>query len=446
MEYLIYPSAYAIVAVAYAISMRGTLFAISPTKGFLGGIWIVRELFLLVLLGTVIFGISGTSNFNVVYLKDHMIPEISATIFFSVSLLIISIGFFSKTIFSARLRISFNMPATQSEAKSFENKKLIRSTATVLAISIAAAHIGGTVHAFYEAVFSGQDLLTTRLANRYESDTPTHVVAFINYSSVLLSLLLGLWGRKSIGKFEFFIYVLAAIYSTTLFGNKAFVVNAILLYVMGSLAHKRFTSKSIAATLTITSLVVMWVSYQLVKIQNPDLTSEYYLKYLIDRLGVGQIQGVYEQLSLKIRDFDYIYAEIPFSGFFLEPKSFSKDLMLSTWSHNLHSNDTGVMNSFFIGESYAIGGFYMIFASCIAVAFNFCLISYIHVYALTKHFKIQPSDVKIVVPLYISSILTFTGDLGGLLFGKRVFILALFLMSLYAIGFVTSRKRPFPHN
>jgi hypothetical protein len=121
------------------------------------------------------------------------------------------------------------------------------------------------------------------------------------------------------------------------------------------------------------------------------------------------------------------------SGIFGDGKGFSKDLMMATFGYYAHENDIGVMNSFFIGEALAIGGWFLVFVSPLIVAFNFCFISSIIVWIFVIKFDLGVRNAKLIAPLFASSILMFTGDFNGLLFGKKVFVVIAFMFALYFV-------------
>ena len=426
----IYLSLYIALALLFNSSMRGTVFEFTVKNEYYGGFWIVLQVFLFVAGGVVFFGLNDLKSLHAIYVNEFTLHETSAVIFVSVVLLILSMAFFSKTIFKAKLNRSLKQ-LSDIDSDAFNELRLIRSVAIVLVVLITASHFMGVTHAFYKAIFMGQDLLTIRLKNRYESHGPTHIVGLVTYSFVLLSFLIGLIHNKKLNYYEKYLYIILVLYASTMYGNKGYVVKVFLLFYVGAAFRDDHSKQKI---LIIIPIVFVFITYYLASVQYQNITPLDFMEYIVNRVGAAQIHGVYEQFSLNIRDWEYIYNEIPFSGFFIdETKSFGKDLMMSTWSYNLQEYETGVMNSFFIGEAYAIGGYFMVFISCIVVAFNYCLIVYLHIKLLTKYFTLSLFKAQIISSLYLGGVLSFTGDLGGLLFGKRLFILSAFLLLLYMV-------------
>ncbi|GER12848.1 hypothetical protein VHAB30_40310 [Variovorax boronicumulans] len=173
--------------------------------------------------------------------------------------------------------------------------------------------------------------------------------------------------------------------------------------------------------------------YFVTKIQFPTLDEVEIVLYLVERLGVGQIQGAYEQFSLRLHDFSYIINEIPFSGMIFNRESFSKDLMMLTGGYGMYLQDIGVMNSFFIGEALAIGGEGLIYISPFLVAFNYCLIAYIAIFFFARIFRVGISNSKKCTSLLIPTLAVFTGDFGGLLVFKKLIAIVGFLMVVFFV-------------
>ncbi|QPN33194.1 hypothetical protein [Diaphorobacter sp. JS3051] len=427
-----YITLFTVTLIAFLILMRGTVFQISLRNNVLGGALIAREIFILILLGSALFGIYGPSQFNTVHVKADTVHETGSAIFTSTLLLITSISIFSNTLFRRYLRLDKSRQTTDS-ANIAAVKTLIRSVAILLFALTVASQLTGMSHAFWKSLYEGGDLLTNRLANRYSSETPSHIKAYLKYSYCLLTALLGFFGSGHIKGAERIAYISLITYSSTLSGEKASIVQAIIVYAVCRASSTNIKpAKLLLAGGVILALTVTLI-FVAVRIQYPTITTEEFALYLIDRLGVGQIQGVYEQLSLKLMDWEYVLIEVPFIGFFTEPKIFSKDLMLSTWAQGMNPSDVGVMNTFFIAEAYAIGGPLLLYLSPIFVAFNFCLITHISCKIFKLHFSITKKDAQLIIPIFISSILMFTGDLNGMLLGKRLFLILIFYASIFAI-------------
>lgn len=430
MALFFYGASYAFLILSFFTLLKGTVFSISIRRGYLGGIFIFRELFLLVLFGVLLFGVLGVSSFNVVHASELDVHSTGVAIFLSVALLILSISFFSRFVFSRYLmipnyfRVDYVLPPRHIGT-------LVRSVSIILILLIFWAHLTGTSHAFIRSVVYSEDLMSVRLSNRYGSSTVGHVMLMLKFSYIFLCLLVSYFGRVSAGKAENVFHMVVVVYAATLPGDKAPLLQVIILALVCFMAKGTFSPKKIFSVGIFSGLFLFLLLYFLVIVQYPGMTLEGFFFYLVDRLGVGQIQGVYEQFSLGLSDWRYILKEVPFSGVFTNPPSFSKDLMLNTLSQNRDASETGVMNSFFIGEAYAIGGFLFVLVSPIIVAFNYCFIAFFVIYFVVKFYMMDLREAQLIGVLFCSSVIMFTGDFNGLLFGKKIFILFFYFFIVF---------------
>lgn len=416
----------------FIFSMRGTVFEVSLIRNRLGGVLIFRELFFLVLLGAVFFSVMGVSRFNVVHVREEDVHKIGAVVFCAVFLLFASIAAFSKTIFWKYL--SFNKMDETSLSIDRKTKLLLYSVFIVIVLLVVTSHLTGTSHAFIKSIIAGESLLSVRLANRYSSYTPSHINVYLSYACSLGAILIGCFGRRMFSTSAIYVFLLLILYAASMGGGKAPVVQTFVLYFLGHVMQRRYSALSLLVVSLVMLVATLGVVYITVRVQYPGLDFLGFSVYLMDRLGVGQIQGVYEQFSLGLRDFSYIFIEIPFSGYFVEPKMFSKDLMMNTFAIGRNYDETGVMNSLFIGEAYAIGGYVFALMSPIFVAFNYCAVCCMAVYIFQTKFGFCASDAKRIAPVFSSSILMFTGDFNGMLMGKRLIFVASFFVFLYLVS------------
>lgn len=416
----------------YYFLLRGTVFQVSIRRNFYGGVLMIREVFLLILLGVVVFELYGVYPFKTVYVTEFSLRDTGPIVFFCVGLLLASVSLFSKTVFRTYLTISFPGQA-DSTISGVEGRQLIRATSLILLLVIGLGHYSGMNHAFISALTSGDTLIFVRLANKYESSAPPHVVTYMRYAFLLQAILLGVYGSASLNRVEKFFHALLVVYAASLPGDKAPVLQVLLFFVIGHVYSHQYAPNRVAIIFGFSAVIMAGLIYGLALVQYPDMTADDFMIFLADRLGIGQIQGVYEQFALQIQDWRYVFTEIPLSGIFGDGKGFSKDLMMATFGYYAHENDIGVMNSFFIGEALAIGGWFLVFVSPLIVAFNFCFISSIIVWIFVIKFDLGVRNAKLIAPLFASSILMFTGDFNGLLFGKKVFVVIAFMFALYFV-------------
>lgn len=428
-----------LIGILFFYGLRGTIFEISFKKKIYGGIPIGRELFLLVLLGCLLFEIFGFNEFNTTYVTEKSMSETTPVIMVCVLLLVASISFFSKTIFKKKLlngKNNINYRKCDNQNSSI----LLHSSILLLLTFVLFGHATGTNHAFLKSIISGEGLLELRLANVFEASGPKHITAYARYLVVFSTILLGLFGNR-LNKIIFFLYFVFLIYAATIPGDKAPLIQVFILYYIAKLNNSKISLPKIVTISFVFTLFISLITFALVKIQFPEMDFSNFILFLFERLGAGQIRGVYEQFSLRLNDFTYLYNEIPFSGLVIQGKSYSSDLMIAASGYRLINTEIGVMNSFFIGEALAIGGNFLVYLSPIVVAFNFCLICFITIRILNELFKISISDAKIITALYISTIVPFTGDLSGLLFGKKAFFILFLNTALYAIFYILKSKK-----
>lgn len=427
------------ILLTFKYSLDKTIFQISLRNSYLGGLLIFREVFIYILLGSIIIETTDLNKLKTTYVNEVSIEETTPIILATLITLILSIGFFSKTVFKKYL--TFKNANINYKINQSSSINLIRAIALLLLTLILLAHLNGVKHAFISALFSGENLLTVRMANKFESSAPPHIITYTRFSLVILSISIGIFGLSNLYKSEKIFYPLLLAYSATLPGDKAPLIEIIILYLIGKIYRVKYNSRQLLIGFILFPILIIPLIYGLALTQYPDMDNEKFIEFILDRLGIGQIQGVYEQFSLKLRDINYIYTEIPLSGIFGEEKIFSKDLMMLTYGYNSYFKEVGVMNSYFIGEALAIGGYFLVFISPIIVAFNFCLICASISWMFSTKLKLPPRESRIITALFASSILMFTGDFNGLLLGKKFFSTLAFLILLLGTLSVITRLR-----
>ena len=158
------------------------------------------------------------------------------------------------------------------------------------------------------------------------------------------------------------------------------------------------------------------------------MNDEQLTKYFINRLGVGQMGGVYEQFNLNLYDPRYVYHSIPFASLFLDYPVFQKDLMLVS-EGILDPTRTGIKNSLFISEASAFGWLYLILSPFI-VGFNTAISIAIIALFLSKFYlsdRILSFKISTFLFLCMNAL---TGGFSEYMFFKSTIII------LFSIGFV----------
>ena len=411
-------------------SVRNTIFAFSLKNANLSGILIIKEIYLYVVLGVFLFEIMGVSAFTTFFVTDESAKQTGLIIFYAISLLFLSIGFFSKFVFKKYLVI--NSIDFSNKITNININLLLFILAAMIFLLLIIFNFFNLRHAFLTSILSGESLINVRLANRY-SGIPTVLISFYNFLVLIFIVLIGYY-RSSLSRLMVFLSVLLLLLFTSFFGGKAPILDAFIIYTVSTLnksTNLRFNIRLVSKILVLIAASVVALFY-IVKIQYPDLELNSFFQYLIGRIGIGQIHGVYEQFVLQLNDSSYIYHTIPFANFFMDYNVFNKDLMMNTWGmYRSSAEETGVMNSLFIGEALAIGGYLLVFLSPVIVAFNYCFLAFFVVFFFHKFFSFPINDSKKLGGLIVVSFILFTGDITGLLLFKSFFMLAIFLMLVF---------------
>lgn len=418
-------------------SISNTIFDINAKISNVTGLLFAKEIFLFVLIGVFLFEFKGLEAFATFYMTEKTMQQTSLIIFYALILLFASIGVFSKTIFRKNLHLSSPIKKTE-----YALYRSLTSSLYVFHIILILIFIlfFGLKHSFVASIFGGGSLIDIRLGNRY-SGIPTIFISLYGFLNVIFCCVVGFYFNKFALYSRFFL-VLMVIVFVSFFGGKAPVVNAIILFILSylsSLERIQLNIKTII-TLVVSVVAVLSILYFVISLQFEDFAEGDFFNFIVNRIGVGQIHGAYEQFSLQLRDSSYILHTIPFANFFYDYTPYNKDLMMHTWGYNLSSqSETGVMNSLFIGEALAIGGYILVAFSPIIVAFNFCLIVYFLVGYLKKFFHIPLLESQKIAALSVVSFIGFTADITGLLLFKSLVMVMIF-MSLVYIFFVVIRS------
>lgn len=408
--------------------LRGSIFEVSLARRNVGGIFMFRELFLMITLGVLIFETIGYENFVTFYITSESLEQTSVVILTCLGILIITLAFISKNVFPTQLMWSHNTPQKASTSQS--SIALVYASSALLLMLVIIAHAAGMKHAFLQSILGGTDLMKLRLANVTDMDAPQHIIAYIRYLFQLIALLLGLYTARIPKPMRMLIMVLV-LYAASLPGDKAPIIQVLFLYFIGRFKSSHLSPLASLRRVLALSTISIGAIYLVTLVQYPEMGLSEFMDFIFERLGIGQIQGVYEQFAVRLRNSDYIFSEIPLSGIFGETIAFSKDLMAATYGYYMDRSDFGVMNSFFIGEAYAIGGWLLVWLSPIIVGVNFCSIVYMVVRILNLYFKLPLEEAKYIAALFVSGSVTFTGDLGGLLFGKRIIVIGILFLVIY---------------
>lgn len=293
----------------------------------------------------------------------------------------------------------------------------------------------GYKHAFITSIFSGTNVLHVRLQNAYSTNLPSQISYLITVSYWVAAIYSGLLATKKryINSLIFFV---VGVFLSSAGGAKAPVVNLFVFFVMSYLYFSSFSLKRISF-----SKILLWspvyifivfsILYYAVSLQVADLNIGKFLIYLVERLGVGQMAGVYETFSIDFLLPESAWHMIPFANLFLDYPIFSKELMLFT--ENREFSDTGVKNSLFIAEAYGMGGWFLMILSPIWMAFAYVIKIFILSLFLKFTFSESVRDIYLLPLFFLST--NPTGDFSSFAFQKGTLLLVFTLTFIYLFLF-----------
>lgn len=418
-------------SVFYYFMLKGTIFGLSFRNNTFGGFLLAREIFLLIILGVVLFNVLGVDATNrVFFMNEESIRLTEFYIFYALFVFVFFIGLLSKTFFKKYLVVRRNNFYDNS---SFGVQKLLSSSFVSLVFLSCFFYILGMKHAFLSSFFMGGELMSYRLYNAYGTSVPNVLKSLYGFLVVVYAVSIGISSSylkiKSIIFYIFFLFLFASF-----LGAKAPVVSSLILFFLAYVSVSDFSLKQKIKFSIISFCFVLIVLFLVVKAQFGSVDIYRFINIIYLRLGTGQIQGAYEQFALKLRDFEYIWHALPLSEMLTNVPRFNKELMMNTYGADLNSySDTGVMNSFFIGEAFAIGGIALVLASPVIVAFNYILIYFVSFKLFSKYFNMSVSKSRLYIQLIIPSYVVLTGDFTGFLFGKLIIMVFSFFTFIFLL-------------
>jgi hypothetical protein len=422
---------------AFTLGLRGTVYEVSLARRNFGGVLISVELFIFVILGVFTFELFDLRSFLTVHVTESSVPHTSIVVLWSIFVLLVFLTLFSRVLFPKYLCVP--MTRTTVAAGPGSERALLDSALLILIVLTLMVHLLGVRHAFIQSMFFGESLLAIRLTNRYDSGVPTVLMSYYSFLWALSSILLGyVFSRLSVGGRVLRLLIL--LYAVSIWGQKAPIVIALFLISLAALSQARRVSLFGLFYKGATAFVLVFgLLFWLFTVQYPHLDPMLFVEFVVNRLAVGQIQGVYEQFALQLQNPQYLWHSVPFASFFLQYEIYNKDLMMHTLGLNVRFTDIGVMNSLFIGEALAIGGYPLVFLSPVIVAFNYCLLSVSLILCLSVVPGVGLESGKRIVQLLVPSIAFFTADIAGLLMFKLNIMTLVFIAPV--IGLVLIRAQ-----
>ena len=343
--------------------LRNTPLEVSFRRGGFAGLFLFREILGLIGTAAVILNIYSPEDFHGFRnTSEQSVFPISLILIYALFVFVIFVGAALKLLFRGvyarqyASQLSGGAELGESGYQSLVKLGLVLALAGLL-VNFAGVLLYGARHAFLTALISGESLLSVRLSNIYVANMPTVFNSFMSFCATLLVVILGAVSYRKHRMVAWF-FAIVVLYLSTFGGGKAPLVNSVIIYFVSyaSFAGWKVKLKTVG-TFLVSVCVVFGLVYFAVWVQLGGVTIGEFSWYIVNRLGVGQMAGVYEQFNLKIQNVNYIWHAVPFAGFFIDYPIFQKDLMMAS-EYVLDASATGLKNSLFISEAYALVGFY----------------------------------------------------------------------------------------
>jgi hypothetical protein len=364
---------------------------------------------------------------------QNLVFDISLWVICSFSLYFLLYVFLLRTLFNKDMLVINNGEIDGFFEKIKINSFSVAAITTGSVLLLVAIFFLGYKHAFFEALFTGKNLLHVRLDNVYDSNLPTQIgyaITFSYWIAAIYSAFL-LFFSKKMG--AMLVFMIGLILSTA-GGSKAPLVQYVMLFFLAYayVAQPKVSMIKLFLYVPIYLSLIISIIYFVVSVQTPDLDINSFLKYLVARFGVGQMAGVYETLSIEFRSNDFGWHMIPFARFFVDYPVFSKELMLFTEGRDFSA--TGVKNSLFIAEAFGIGGYTLMAFSPVIMAFAYIIKGFLLFNALRYFFGTIVSKLYFTPIFFLSTHLT--GDFSSFVFQKGTILLLLVLGLVYIVKLI----------
>jgi len=349
--------------------LRGTILDIKyPIRNPWALLWYVDILLVLIPINIVNF--VGVANISVIYTKLPQIEIIvSLWVLVTLTTLTIFLSLFLRyfKLYSCLLRkITQISQYTLMQLHSFASSLIFLGI--VLLITF---YFLNYKHAFLFSLIEGKPLLVIRLANKYFARVPSQIASILPLVGYLLAGVAGILSYQ--GRTKSLFYLLFALFFLTASGGKAPPLKGVLIWALAQQAvmpQRLWSMKSLY--LLLLGVVLLLVFYPVVVLQMPNLDFQDYLIYLFNRLGVGQMAGMFETIGLaqtqSLPEGTFYWHTIPGAHFFVDYIDYQKALMMTVEGYSYTT--MGVKNTYFVAEAYAIGGKSLAIFSPIIVAFS----------------------------------------------------------------------------
>lgn len=414
----------------YFVLMKNTIYGINVSRGNYNGFLLLKEYIFIITLGTWVVYVLGVNKIPVFFVKSESVFLSSFLILLTFNIYLIA----TFLIYNVLFKKYFN---GEREDISYRN---VNGLLTLFSINLffvtLVIHLLGAKHAFIVSAFLGGDLISIRMGNRYGSNIPNFLLSYFKFLYIFTSCILAVnFFNKNYKKIYKILIFLLIIYTSTLLGAKAPLISCLTIlgvgyisFLEGSISFGKIFKFGIPLFLILCLLVFYSTQKQFSTLTNSEV-----IEYIFMRIFTGQMMGAYEQLDLKLQSIDYVWRSIPFANILIDYKEYSKDLMMLTWGSYKEADEIGVMNSYFIGEAYAIGGFVLLIFSPILAAINIVFSLFILLNIFHRIFGFDKMMAFRVVGLSIGFLFPLTGDIAGLLAFKYLIMYLIFLIPVFLI-------------
>lgn len=419
-----------LIAICTALSFllfARTRFSIKPSEGKLWPLLLYRE-YILIFLPLILVQEYGIESF------PHALFFVRNDSTFFISLIsILSIFLYSAAAgITARLTSITTIHNSSVQPNSDDSTLIFATAAITLALLVFTIAISflGYKHAFIYALTTGENVLTARLENVYSSNLPSQLSQVITIGWWIAAIQSGLliYRRKLLFGATFLI--LAFLLSSAN-GGKApplmCITLAILSYAVAARPKMRISRLLIFGP--ILTALIFFLLFWITALQIPNLDLETYLAFLVNRLGIGQMSGVFETFSIDRLRGDFYLHTIPFASLFLDYPTYDKQLMLFTEGADF--SRTGVKNSLFISEAYGIGGWLLASLSPIIVGVSYGVGSYLLHFSMKIFFGPNVAAVY-ALPIYLLSS-PLTGGFSSFIFFKGLILTLLIIFPIFIL-------------
>lgn len=424
-----------LVLTGYFVLHRNTLLGINISQRNFGGVLFLETIGMFVLPGVVV--ISTVDVSSIPQLLHTRLPDAIVTSWWIIYALVLFtlVTWVFVRVFPGTFRLSHiqsTFPTVAEEALWTERVKLLLIGQVISGVLVfaAGAVLFGLRHAVLESLVRGENLLAARLAIRNAAGVPGPVLSYMSFLSYFIAVVLGMRQLDNALGLRF-LGTVALVFFSTVLGDKALPLNALILSVLSYATYHRLqlNLKSILVICLILAVIGGGLNALLV-LQFGSVTYEWFKEYAYVRLVLGQIAGTYEQFALKLRDNAYWWHAVPFASLFVDYPIHARDLMLA--SENVWDpSKTGVKNSLFISEAHAMGGIPLVILSPLIVASSYMMGFAAFRWLALRMFRIEQIDQALF--LLYARIFNLTGDFTTFVFMKGLVLCSIFLIAVSTV-------------